>query len=864
MVDDLSMNLPREDIESLVAGYGPPGGFHDEFLEAPGRIRPVWSGIAAVLENLGAAGLSRRMETLNRLIREYGVTYNVYSEGDEHQSSWAMDVVPFMLDGREWAMLEDALSQRFHLLDLILKDCYGEQRLLAGGRLPPDLVLGNPSFLTACHGLLPSGFHHMQLYCADLARSPDGHWWVLSDRLDAASGLGYALENRMLSHRVIPEAQRPAAIRPLQPFVAHYCETIEGLAPHRRENPTVVLLTPGPHNETYFEHAFLARTLGYPLVEGDDLTVRNGKVYLKTITGLEQVDVIVRRLDADWCDPLELRSDSLLGVPGLLQAVRSGNVAVANGLGCGLLQAPACNAFLPGLCRLLLGEDLKIPSVATWWCGHDDALKYVLDNLHSLVVKPAVNLGLSPAVFGDSLSGGDLEALRNRLIDRPHDWCAQEMVANATTPSFDGRALFPTHFLMRVYLIRHRGGYRMMPGGLARAAPGDSYAVSMQTGGVSKDVWVSGAGTLAPEIDGRDAAPMKPAIVIRRSAHTLPSRIADNLFWLGRYFERTESQTRLARALITALMDEALNDRGESTLRLFAALAPDHALKKLATRRRGKEILINLLEAEKFLREWFFTEGATGGLRGDIRAILRTARGVKERLSLDAWHAVSNLDELGATLPDVRNTPLSDRTLQVMDDILGLLSSISGLSMENMTRGHGWHFQELGRRIERALHLSNWIYSMLTPPSKDPEPILWLILECSDSLITYRRRYFTAAHAASVLDLLLCDPLNPRSMAFQVNEISRLIAHLPHHLYGTVPQSMDKTALRLSSLLGLCEIEALDRLSGDGHRRNLAVFLDELSENLCALSEQIGSHYFAITVRPEGHHGHALQDSIHD
>ncbi len=862
MVDFLSMNLPQEHVESLVAGYGSPEGYYDEFLGGPGQIRPTWSAVAGVLDELGATGLSRRKETLQRLIREYGVTYNVYSEENQRQSSWAMDVVPFLLDGQEWAMIEHALSQRFHLLNLILGDCYGDQQLLKGGRIPPDLVLGNPSFLTPCHRLLPSGFHHMQLYCADLARSPDGHWWVLSDRLDAASGLGYALENRMLSHRVLPEAQRPSPIRSLQHFVAQYCETIEALAPHRNENPTVVLLTPGPHNETYFEHAFLARTLGYSLVEGDDLTVRDSRVYLKTITGLEQVDVIVRRLDAEWCDPLELRSDSLLGIPGLIQAIRSGNVAVANGLGCGLLQAPACTAFLPGLCKLLLGEDLMIPSVATWWCGHEDALKYVLDNLGSLVIKPATDRQLGPAVFGDSFSEAEGAAWRARLIKHPHAWCAQEMVARATTPSFDGKALVPSHFLMRVYLIRHRGGYRMMPGGLARAAQGDGYAVSMQDGGVSKDIWVTGTGPLAAENEAREETPAKPAIIIRRSAHTLPSRTADNLFWLGRYFERTESQARLIRALLNALMDEGWRDRGESTLRLFSTLAPDKALKKLKVGGRGKEALVNLPEAERFLGSWFSGEGVAGGLRGNISSILRTARGVKERLSMDAWHAVSNLDELGATLPFVGNTPLSDRTLQVMDDMLGLLSSISGLSMENMTRGHGWHFQDLGRRLERGLYLSNLIYSTLAPPSRDPEPILWSLLECSDSLITYRRRYFTATHAMPVLDLLLCDPMNPRSMAFQVDQISHLVAHQPHNSHSAVAQPMDKTALRLSSRLGLCEVEELDRLSADGHRRNLAAFLDDLSGDLCTLSEQVGSYYFAITVRADEDKRHLLQTPI--
>ena len=853
------MKTQTNSLESILGTYAPTQGFHDEFLAPTGGIRPPWSAVVDVLEQLGADGLSRRVDTLNRLVKEYGVTYNVYSE-EEKPQSWAMDVLPFIMAGEEWAKLEQSLSQRFHLLDLILRDCYGKQQLLEGGRIAPDLVLGNPGYLTACHDLLPESHHHIQLYCADLARSPDGNWWVLSDRLDAASGLGYALENRMLSHRVIPEALRPTPVRPLQPFLAQYCETIDCLAPGHKDNPTVVLLTPGPRNETYFEHAFLARTLGYPLVEGDDLTVRNSRVYMKTITGLEQVDVIVRRLDAEWCDPLELRSDSLLGVPGLLQAVRSRNVALANGMGCGMLQAPAFSAFLPGLCKLLLGEDLKLPSVATWWCGQPAALDYVIENLSKLVIKPAKHAQSHPAVFGDHLSKPDLATLRERILMNPSDWCGQEIVAKATTPSFHGSHLTPAHFLMRVYLTRHRGGYRMMPGGFVRASQGAGYAVSMQEGGVSKDLWVTGKHSENDRLELTKNAllPSKP-IIIRRSAHSLPSRVADNLYWLGRYFERAESQTRVIRVLINALMDEAWQDRSHSILQLFSAIASEDDLKKIC--KNGANVII-LDQADAFLSRWLREEDGICALRSNVSSILRTARRVKERLSLDAWHAMSNLDELAATLPFVASSALSDKTLQTMDDMLGLLSGISGLSSENMTRGHGWHFQDLGRRIERALHLSNLIYSTLTEPSKDIEPTLWLLLECADSLITYRRRYFTAAHTTPVLDLLLCDPQNPRSMSFQANEISEHVANLPHQFGSTILQPVDKASLRLSSHLGLCEVDELDTQEADGRRANLATFLDDLASELCALSDQVGSHYFAITSLSEHERANVFPEVI--
>lgn len=842
------MNPPLavQPTSGLLSSYQPPKGFYDEFTMPDGTVRPPWQNVCGTIDKLGPEGLGRRFETLGRLIREYGVTYNVYSPTNPDQKlNWAMDVIPFILDGAEWSYLEDALSQRFHLIDLVLGDCYGAQRLIEGGKIPADLVVGNPGFLPACHGLLPGNYHNLQFYSADLARSPDGKWWVLSDRLDAASGMGYAIENRQLSQRVLPDLIRTTPVRSLQPFVAQFSETIERLSPRRNENPHVVLLTPGPANETYFEHSFLARTLGYPLVEGADLTVRDSRVFLKTISGMQQVDVILRRLDSEWCDPLELRNDSLLGIPGLLQAVRAGNVAIANGLGCGLLQSPAFSAFFPGLCRNLLGEDLKIPSVATWWCGQEKALDYVLKNLASLVIKPAKDRSLSPAIFGNSLSEPELESWREKISAFPRDWCAQEMVSHATTPSFIGDELTPSPFLMRVYLIRHRGGYKMMPGGLARAATKfSSLSVSMQSGGVSKDVWVTG---YEPAIDQEADKPSGDSL-IRRSAHNLPSRVADNLFWLGRYFERAEEQTRLIRTLIAALMDESRGDRGESIISLFSALAPEEELTELRIKESSHGLVVNSLEAEKVLRRWFCAMNTTGGLRESIGNIFRTAASVKERLSLDAWHAVSQLNDLSSSLPAAAGDhPLDDQTLQAMDDIISLLASVSGLSMENMTRGHGWNFQDLGRRIERSLHLCNLLYSTLVHSEKDPESLLWLILQCTDSLITYRRRYFINLDVKPVIDLLIFDPLNPRSLAFQAQQITQQIASLPHHYQNNLTQPMDKTALRISSIIGLADLNELDIRDAKGHRPQLAGFLDSLAGELCSLSEKVGSHYFAIT-----------------
>ncbi|MEZ5305393.1 MAG: circularly permuted type 2 ATP-grasp protein, partial [Verrucomicrobiales bacterium] len=633
---------------------------------------------------------------------------------------------------------------------------------------------------------------------------------------------------------------RAQTVHSLQPFISAYSETIAALAPRDIDDPHVVLLTPGPHNETYFEHSYLARTLGFPLVEGDDLTVRDGRVFLKSISGLRQVDVIVRRLDSDWCDPLELRGDSLLGIPGLLQAIRSGQVAVANAVGSGLAQSPAITAFLQSLSQQLLGEDLKIPSVATWWCGQERERRYVLDNLASLVIKPAKKPGTHPAILASQLSAAELDTWRRRIERTPDDWCAQEFVDRATTPALRDGRLEPSRFLLRVFMVRSGGRYRLLPGGMARVSGAPGFSMSMQYGAVSKDVWVVGESAAVQRSSGPPVR--QGAHLLRRSTHSLPSRTADNLFWLGRYLERVEFKARVARTLVDALMDEAAFSAADSIAPVFGVLCPGCDLKSL--RRRNA---LNLSACENLLDQWFNGVLPFGGLRADVESAVRIARSVKERLSLETWNSLAAAAQSEGALSQNPGVVISDHTVKSLDRTITLLSSISGLFMENMTRGDGWLFQDLGRRIERGAQLCRLLSTAIVPPARDEESMLRLLLRCADSLITYRRRYFTQIYSLAVLDLLLFDACNPRSMAFQIGEISSHLDGLPHRQQPkAAPLPMDQTALRLVSQIGLDEAKHLDG-QVRGRRKDLAKFLEELAGHFGTLSAQIGDHYFAIT-----------------
>jgi uncharacterized circularly permuted ATP-grasp superfamily protein len=517
-------------------------------LDSEGRVRSHWQSLIDGVAKDDAQAARRATELTRRMIVENGITYNVYADAQGRDRPWILDPLPYVLTAQEWAEIESGVSQRARLLNAVLVDLYGKQELLSQGALPAELPFGHPNFLWPCNGIRPLGDRWLSIYAADLARSADGQWWVLADRTQAPSGPGYALENRQIVRRAFPELTQSMDVRSLGTFFAALRDE---LLRDGGEEPLAVVLTPGSFNETYFEHAYLARQLGFPLVEGHDLTVRGEDVFLKTLAGLRRVHAIMRRLDDDFCDPVELRADSALGVPGLLGVIRKGNVVVANALGSGVLESAAWLGFLPAIAEPIIGERLSLPSVATWWCGEAPALESVIKNLPHLVIKPAFpNQKLDP-LFGRDLSSEERAALITRIRARPHAFVAQEHLAFSQAPvwytknsdGFSGRALG-----IRVYAIASAEGYRVMPGGLGRFA---SYAhaeiVSMQRGGGSKDIWVLSEPKGEPEEAGAGIADR----VDRRGApkhYDLPSSLVENLFWMGRYAERCEDKTRLLRA----------------------------------------------------------------------------------------------------------------------------------------------------------------------------------------------------------------------------------------------------------------------------------------------------------------------------
>ena len=812
--------------------HPPPAGF-DEAADPATGPRPHWHRFFRALDDLGHVELGRRWRDAQHLIRENGVTYNVYGDPRGIARPWQLDPVPLLIPPAEAAHLEAGLLQRGRLLELLLADLYGPQRLLRDGLIPPELVYPNPGFLRPCHGIKVPGGRFLHLYAANLGRGADGRWRVLGDRTQAPSGAGYALENRIVMTRTLPEAFRDCRAHRLALFFATFRDTLRAIAPRNRDNPRVVLLTPGPFNETYFEHAYLARYLGYTLVEGGDLTVRDNRVFLKVLGGLQQVDVIFRRLDDDFCDPLELRPDSFLGVPGLTHAVRSGNVAVANALGTGVLETPALLAYLPRLCQELLREPLRLESVPTWWCGEPDGLRYVLDHLDGLVVKPAFASSRMEPVFPPDLSAADRAALVARLRAQPRDFVAQARVDLSTAPVLANGLLAPRKMVLRAYLAAAPDtpeGFKVMPGGLTRvsAAP-DAMVVSMQRGGGSKDTWVLAAG----EVSEFSLLNTGARVELTRAGGDLPSRAADNLFWLGRYAERAEGTTRLLRGIVVRLAERSgLADTPEVPA-LFHALSLRADLPPPVDRESPEAHVLRVV----------FDATHAGSLGSTVRSVRRLAGMVRDRISIDMWRALNGLAEFPTDPAHYgEDGPTPADVLDLLNRTVLTLAAFGGLAVESMTRGEGWRFLDLGRRLERSLHMIALLNGTMAHPPKQDGPILDAVLEVADSGMTYRRRYLGSLRAEAVLDLLVFDESNPRSLASQLAALEDDVNHLPRPTRSAGRAPEQRFALAALSSVRMAEPEKLAAVVA-GSRPELKTVLEHVGGWLPVLSDAITLQY---------------------
>jgi uncharacterized circularly permuted ATP-grasp superfamily protein/uncharacterized alpha-E superfamily protein len=717
--------------------------------------------------------------------------------------------------------------------------------------LPAELIDGSGKYLLPCHGIEVSGHRPLIQYAADLTRTPDGHWRVIGDRTQSPLGFGYALENRVVLSRVLPSMFRDSHVHRLAGFFRSIRRTLTRLAPRRAEHARVVVLTPGPQNEAYFEHAYLANYLGFTLVQGGDLSVRDGALWLRTLGRLERIDAVLRRLDDGWCDPLELREDSFLGVPGLVQAARAGNLVIANALGSGVLEHPALPAFIPSLCRELLGEELQIPDIPTWWCGDPESRVQVLDRLDEIVIKPLNKRLGQRCLFPGTMDAPSRAALVQAIKDRPGSYIAQERVSPSTAPALIGRHLQPRPSVLRTFLTAEEDGYAVMPGGLGRVTPTSDAALnSNQLGGLAKDVWV-----VASEPERQESLLVtteKHAPAVTQESE-VSSRVADNLFWIGRYAERAEGLVRLLRITIFKLAersDYATSTEGSCCLRSL--------LEALTNQTQSFPGFIGAGAAERLrnpvpeLLSLISDPARLGGLPQTLQALGQAAYSVRDRLSADTWRIVSDIE---AHLANLTREPPSQLSLALdeLDPLITSLVAFSALTQENMTHNEGWHFLEIGRRLERAASTASLLRSMLVPIAgeQDENMVIEAVLGVTDSLITYRRRYRAGTRIGALLDLVFQDEGNPRALAYQLMQLERLVSELPRGDLAVGRTAVEKQVLKSLTGIRLAEIDTLVQPDKAGIRRAaLAAMLAESDRQSAALSDAITAQYFRHEEQP--------------
>ena len=806
-------------LEGWLSDYRRLPGIPDELVQRDGTTPAAWLRFLGALAEFPEGEFEERFALATRHIRDAGVSHRIY--GDDNERIWPLSPLPLILGEGEWARIAEGVAQRATLLEAVLGDLYGDARLVSEGHLPAAAVTGGADFVRAMRGVKPAGGRAMHLYAADLGRGPDGRWWVLDDRTQAPSGSGYALENRMVLSRAFPHLYNAMNVHRLAPFFGDFRASLTDSA--HRSDPRICLLSPGPFSETYFEQAHLARYLGFLLVEGDDLVVRDGQVYVRTIAGLKRADVLWRRVDADFIDPLELNSASRLGVPGLMDAIRAGGVVVSNMPGSGLIESRALLGFLPALSHHLLGEALKLPNVATWWCGQPSERRQVERNIDTLAIARAFGgqghpaLARGPRMLAD-LAPAERESLLAAMDERPVDYVGQEVVRLSTTPAWRDGALRPSPFVLRVYATATAEGWKVMPGGFCRISDQpDARALSMGQGAQAADVWVLSD----RPVERISLLGHRDDVKVRRIMGHLPSRAADNLFWLGRYLERAEATLRLVRSLCTSLMDSdaATHGAGETLSKLRGLLVEWGAVDEAADSDHVAD----------FVSAALYDETAYGSVIRLVQSARRTAASMRERLSEDFWKLLLNLED---RLKGKRHDLLTEADgLARAEGALQTLSALSGLTQENMNRVAGWRFLDMGRRIERGVNTCRMMRQLARNDATLDD--LDLLLDLIDSQITYRSRYLEGMALVPVRDLVALDPFNPRSIAFQILTLKAHMASLPALQNDGMPETPTRQMVHLAS-----QVETADAADLDTEKAL------EIERLLMALSNAVADRYF--------------------
>lgn len=793
---------------------------YDEMVSGKGVLRPHWRQTMAAIWGMPPEALQEKQQRAAAHLAEADNLLAPAEPVQGQRPNWSLDLLPLILPEGEWQGIAAGLVQRAQLLDLMLADIYGPQALIQEGLLPPYLIYSNPGFLRPLRHVQPvGGAPRLQFYAADLIRMPEGHWAVLADRTQAPAGVGYALHHRSILARTFPEGFRNAPVSRLQSSIDLWYAGLRAIGNALSPDPRVVLLTPGPLNSSYLEHVLLAQELGVTLAQGSDLTVRGNIVYLKTLDGLERVDVIYRRLDGEYCDPLELRPDSALGVAGMVGAMRAGNVVVLNAPGSAVIETPAFAPFMPNIAQRLLGTPLSLPAVTTWWCGQQAPLEQVLGAIDGFQLQPVFDPNLPPMTTA-VLPDPERAAFIDRVRAAPEQYVAIQRIDPSLVPRLGSGGLEPLPVVLRACVLWADGGWHAVPGGVGRMAPADKTSPGrIDNTTTVKDVWV-----ISDEPEARDRPiAVRSAAEGRRLVSTLDrlgSRTADDLFWLGRYVERVDLGARLFRAVLQRLSDSNPGPRDMAEITLLVGV--------LVRSGWVSERIADLPADSKTLAPAIMEAIQQSPLLQSQAALRRLGLSLRDRLSRDMWRTLGQLSLQPTAAPDI------DRLQRDLNGLVTNVATFGGLVAENMTRGSGWNFLEVGRRIERGISICGTLGHLVSARSAWMELSVRLAFELCDSIITHRKRYLADTYSLPMLDLVLSDRSNPRALGYQ-------LAALQKHLDALVGQDPlageNQLVERLIASLGDTETVATDAVA-------LAALTGSVRESLMALSDMIAHKFF--------------------
>lgn len=826
--------------------YDQPKQAYDEAFNHSRSPRAHWHYLLQQLQILGDHGIQDCKRRAQRILREDGAIYDLSNDSTTPRV-WALDIVPNIIAASQWLHIEQGLQQRAQLLDLILQDIYGEQQLIKQGIIPAEIIFTNPAFLRQCYHMPLFGKHALLLHAVDMVRDASGQYQVIVDRTQIPSGTGYALENRTVMSKVMPDTYQNSQVRRLAPFFQKLKQTLAALTVPWTTTPRIVILSPGVFNSNYFEQIYLTNYLNFPLVQGGDLTVRNGKVWMKSLNGLVRVDVIVRHIDDVYCDQAELRTDSMLGVPGLLEVARSGNVILANPLGCGILETPALLKYLPNISQFLLNEPLLLPSVSTWWCGETEDLAYVIANIEQLIIKPT-SRQQGQSIYGHTLTEASKADTIAMLKAQPHQYVAQSYIPGSLAPVWHHKELQAQPSLLRTFTAATLDDYQVMPGGLSRVgAVTEEMIVSNLSKSNSKDTWV-----LAEKPETPITLLTKGKNLTLPLQENVPSRVVENLFWLGRYAERIEMNARLLRTLLKKLYDiDPLSITSRTLL-----------LEVIARQTTGEPLFSEENQPSSYLLQQALTNLITssqqqGSIKADLQAILACSEQAKETLSSDTRIIINGLRDQLHLLDQSQTAHQTPAPEEMLDNLVTALLALSGLYHESMLRGLDWTFQELGRRTERALKTISLLQASFTQvlPDNAQQQVLESVLLSAEALISFRRRYRNHSQIDYGLDLLMMDPTNPRSLFYQLGQIEHCLLELPRSKASPEATLLTQCQKRLQQV-NLADLVTVEENAQ--RREKLDQLLTQLIDWLGEFTHLINDKYFDHTSAP-----HSLSQTSH-